>query len=296
MLHRADPNDPRPALAGNPLVASLLRENVRFADGRAIIGLWGDWNALLAEIPAFGKVLAISRNSHAVLGLISEYPEVDSVPCGPCGCAVDGSLEFDFTAWARAVAVVEARGSGWLYAVEFSDSSGEVIHKICLTEESDFEAFRCWVELNQTLAGLPPGCGNSRRSSWLENSLMLAAAGAELLQHEALRVFFQMAAAERSAFRAIVGNDGAVQTVQISPRIFRRNGQWIFAGERTSGIHVRIERLAEVFLQNVGEFLAVKACDPEGRLVCAVAPPRHADCRKWNATLRELAGNFSSSP
>ena len=116
----------------------------------------------LAEIPAFGKVLAISRNSHAVLGTICEYPEVDSVPCGHCGSAVDGSLEFDFTSWQRAVAVVEARGSGWLYAVEFFDGNGEVIHKICLTEQSDFETFRCWVELNQTIADIQPGAAGTR--------------------------------------------------------------------------------------------------------------------------------------
>ncbi len=295
MLHSTDPNDPRPALAGNPLVASVLRENVRVAEGRATIGLWGGWHALLAEIPAFGKVLAISRNSHAVLGSFSEYPEVDFMPCGRCGCAVDGSLEFDFTSWERAVAIVEARLGGWLYAVEFSDLSGEVIHKICLTEHSNFEAFRCWVELNQTIAGIPPGRSNSRHSSWLENSLVLGASGAVSLQIGALHVFLQIAAAERSVFRAIVGNDSAMQAAQISPAIFSQNGQWIFTGDANCGIHVRVERLAEVFLHNVGEFLSLKACDPEGRLVCAVGPPNDADRGNWNATLLGLAEDFSTS-
>jgi hypothetical protein len=49
-------------------------------------------------------------------------------------------LEFDFTSWQRPAAIVEARLGGWLYAVEFSDLSGEVIHKICLTGHSNFEA------------------------------------------------------------------------------------------------------------------------------------------------------------
>ena len=74
----------------------------------------------------------------------------------------------------------------------------------------------------------------------------------------------------------------------MSPTIFRKNGQWIFAGDGSSGIHARVEKLAEVFLHNVGEFLALKACDPEGRLVCAVAPPQDVDRGNWNATLREL--------
>lgn len=295
MLHRAKPNHPPPALAGNPLVASVLRENVRVTDGRATIGLWGGWASLLDEIPAFGKVLAISRNSHAVLGTISDYPEVDLAACGYGACAVDGSLEFDFTSWHRAIAVVEARPAGWLYAIEFLDFTGEVIHKICLTEESNFEAFRCWVELTQTTAGMPPDCANLRHSSWLENPFVSNAPDAELLGIEALRAFLQIAAAERPAFCAIVGNEGAVQAARVSPAIFRKNGQWIFAADETSGIHVRLERLAEVFLHNIGESLVLKACDPEGRLACAVAPPHDADHRDWNSRLRALAEDFPTN-
>ncbi|MGA7215712.1 MAG: ChuX/HutX family heme-like substrate-binding protein, partial [Terrimicrobiaceae bacterium] len=215
MRYGADSNDRGQSLAGNPLVASVLRENVRLADGRATIGLWGNWAALLSGIPAFGKVLAITRNSQAVLGRISGYPEVASVPCGQCGRAVDGSLDFDFTSWQRAVAIVEARPGGWLYSIEFSDFSGDVIHKICLTEQSDFETFRSWIELNQTASGGSLEHTSMRHGAWLENTVVLSASGAEPLRNDALRVFVQMATAERWAFRAIVGNAGAVQAVQV---------------------------------------------------------------------------------
>lgn len=197
--------------------------------GRATIGLWGSWPALLADIPTFGNVLAISRNAYSVLGSVSEYPEGALIPCGHRGCAVDGSLEFDFRCWRRAIAIVEARPGGWLYAVEFSDSSGDVIHKICLTEQSDFEAFRSWVELNQTAADGSGGVGNSRHGSGLENSLVLSASGAQRLQTEVLRVLFQMAAAQRWAFQAFVGHDGAAQIAQMSPSGFCTDGHWIFA-------------------------------------------------------------------
>jgi putative hemin transport protein len=295
MRHSADPNDKRRSLAGNSLIASVLRENVRLADGRAIIGLWGGWGSLLAEIPAFGKVLAISRNSHAVLGSISEYPEVASVACGHCGCAVDGSLDFDFTSWQRGVAIVEARPGGWLYSIEFSDFTGEVIHKICLTEQSDFEAFRSWIELNQATSDGPPDRGNERHSSWLEDTIALSASGAEPLRVDALRVFVQMATAERRAFRAFVGNAGAVQAAQVTPTAFCKNGQWFFAGDETSGVHVRVEKIAEVFLHQVGESLVLKGCDPEGLLVCAIAPPGEADSGNWNTALRALAEDYPIS-
>jgi hypothetical protein len=62
MSHRTEPNDRVLSLVHNPLVASVLRENVRVADGRAMIGLWDGWPFLLSELPAFGPVLAITRN------------------------------------------------------------------------------------------------------------------------------------------------------------------------------------------------------------------------------------------
>ena len=111
------------------------------------------------------------------------------MPCGTRGCAVDGSLEFDFTCWRRAVAIVEARQGGWLYAVEFSDFGGEVIHKICLTEQSNFEAFRCWVELNQTTSGIPrePPATRATVPAW-RTTLVLSASGAKSLRTDVLRV------------------------------------------------------------------------------------------------------------
>ncbi|MFZ0711259.1 MAG: ChuX/HutX family heme-like substrate-binding protein [Terrimicrobiaceae bacterium] len=295
MRYGADSNDRGQSLAGNPLVASVLRENVRLADGRATIGLWGNWAALLSGIPAFGKVLAITRNSQAVLGRISGYPEVASVPCGQCGRAVDGSLDFDFTSWQRAVAIVEARPGGWLYSIEFSDFSGDVIHKICLTKQSDFETFRSWIELNQTASGGPLEHTSTRHGAWLENTVVLSASGAEPLRNDALRVFVQMATAERWAFRAIVGNAGAVQAAQVTPTAFSRNGQWFFAGDETSGVHVRVEKLGELFLHEVGEFLLLKGCDPEGRFVCAITPPDDGDRGSWNARLCALAEDFPTS-
>ena len=293
MLYRTEPNDPRPSLAGNPLVASVLRENVQIFGDRAMIGLRGTWPSLLAEIASFGKVLAISRNAYAVLGWIKEYPEVQSGPCEDRGQTVDGSLEFDFACWRQTAAVVETRPGGWLYAVEFLDQRGEVIHKICLTEQSDFEAFRSWVELSQTPC-VPARFEVLRRASWLENTLILCASGARKLESEGLCALFQMMAAKRSAFQAIVGNDATVQAARIAPTIFSRNGQWIFAGGENSGLHVRVERLAEVYLHEVGESCVMKACDPEGHLVCALMATNDGDAGPWNEELQKVVEIFST--
>jgi putative heme degradation protein len=293
MPHRTEPNDGASNLIQNPLVASVLRENVRIAGGRAMIGLWEGWPFLLSELPAFGPVLAITRNCYAVLGTIAEYPQVVSVPCGHRGRSVDGSLEFDFTSWARGTAVVESRREGWLYAVEFSDHCGEVIHKICLTEQSDFEAFRAWVELNQS-SSASHNFEGMRVASWLENSFLLSASDSEGLRPEGLSTFFQVATRERSGFQVIVGNEGAVQGVAMTPTMFRRDREWIFVGDKVAGVHLRVAKLAEVYLQAIAQSLALKAFDPEGRFVCAVVAAVDADLDTWNRQLRELARDFST--
>ena len=292
MIYRTDRDDTQQSFAGNPVVASVLRENVRVVDGRAIIGLWGGWPCLLSEIRVFGKVLAITRNSHAVVGTICDYPQLDFLPCGHRAYAAEGSLEFNFTFWRKALATVEARTAGWLYSVEFSDLHGEVIHKVCLTEQSNFEAFRSWVELSQMPADGEIHFRDFGRDPCRENSAVLANHGAELIRIEALNAFFQLAAAERWPFLFIVGNDGAAHMVQTTPTTFRKDRQWIFAGDETSGVHLRVERLAEVFLQRVGQSLLLKACDAEGRLVCAIAPGDEGGGPSWNAKLRGLAEDF----
>jgi putative heme degradation protein len=124
--------------------------------------------------------------------------------------------------------------------------------------------------------------------------MWLSASGAEVLRVEALSTFCQVATAERTGFQIIVGNEGAVQGVWISPTIFRRDGQWIFIGDKTAGVHLRVAKLAEIYLEMIGQSLALKACDPEGRFVCAVIAGAAAELDIWNGHLRELARDFSA--
>jgi hypothetical protein len=44
----------------------------------------------------------------------------------------------------------------------------------------------------------------------------------------------------------------------------------------------------------IGQSLALKACDPEGRFVCAVIAAAAAELDIWNGHLRELARDFSA--
>ena len=280
----------------NPLFASVLRENVRVMKKRAIIGLWPHWQSLLGQVQEFGRVLSIGRNGYAVLGKIGEYPEMRNAACGHCACGTDGSMEFYFSAWNRANVIVEAQTSGWLYAVEFYDACGETIHKICLTAESDFEAFRDWVELHQNSGTetLREDFADRPRD---EGSATFVPTGAIFLRPEALSGLLRRMIDEEQCAQFVVGSDGFVQGADLRPTVLRENGQWLFASDELTGLHLRQGRLVEVYLHQVGSAdlasrFVLKAHDPEGRLVCAVTPPRFSEAANWNEFLTDATTSF----
>lgn len=281
----------------NPLVASVLRENVAIVGERAQIALWPNWPSLLEEVHAFGQTLSISRNSHAVLGRMIKYPHVLCAPCGHCGGSPDGSMEYYFSTWARAIATVEEQPGGWLYAVEFQDRDGDTLHKVCLTPESDFGTFVSWVELNQATSNEEQGfrrggCGESEEPGLGENVILLREGG--------LRNVLSRMIEEGMRAQFVVGNDGMVQGADLTPRHMRENDQWIFFSEDGCGVHLRVGRLAEVCLQNVrwldGSHWVLKAYEPEGRLACVMAPPREGGMHCWDDFLWDTTSSFHTHP
>ncbi len=299
MFHRIPPNEPleKTVFAANPLVASVLRENVRVAKNRALIGLWPHWQILLGQIHEFGRVLSIGRNGYAVLGRIGDYPEMINAACGHCACGVDGSMEFYFSGWNRAAVVVEEQAAGWLYSVEFYDACGETIHKICLTSESDFEAFRDWVELHQTVDQPGLNEGFPRRGHDESSLTPIVPEDALMLRPEALRELLLRLIDEKRAAQFVVGSDGFVQGADLRPASLQENGQWLFASNEDCGLHLRHARLAEVYLLEIGPpdcapQRVLKAHDPEGRLICAVTAPREADFGGWNQFLTDATASF----
>lgn len=288
------------AFAANAVVNSVLRENVAITGSKATIALWNRWDAVLELVHAFGSVLSIGRNSHAVLGKIGTYPKVFSAPCGHCAAAADGTAEYYFGNWARAQVSVEEKVGSWLYAVEFFDAWDETLHKICLTAESDFDSFREWVELNQATseASAEPSAVPRQGCSATPAA---PGEGAQLLRPEAIPALFTRLIETKQPVQAVVGNDSFVQGTDLVPLTMRATGQWIFVSEESNGLHLRTDRLAEVCLQRVhwqdnASNLVLKAFEPEGRLACVFAPPRESDAPGWDAFLEEIARPFIINP
>lgn len=290
-------NEPleKTVFASNPLVTSVLRENVRVVKNRAFIGLWPHWHSLLGQANDFGRVLSIGRNGYAVLGRIGAYPELMSASCGHCACATDGSMEYYFAGWNRASVSIDEQPGGWLYSVEFFDACGETIHKICLTSDSDFEAFRDWVELHQSTDQGLAHEDFPRRSH--DDVAICVPDGAVLLQASAVQALLHRMISEKRSAQFVVGSDGFVQGADILPATMQENGQWLFVSDEDCGLHLRHGRLAEVYLLRTGPAgepgqWVLKANDPEGRMVFALTGPRREISADWNDFLTDATASF----
>lgn len=118
--------------------AQLVATNI----GENVIRLEGDWKELLKEIISLGNVMALTRNDHAVHERKGIYDNISFR--GPVGVAVnpDIDLRLFMMHWDSGFAVSE----GERQSLQFFDKSGEAVHKIYLTEDSNKEAYQAIVE------------------------------------------------------------------------------------------------------------------------------------------------------
>lgn len=279
--------------ASNPLVSALDASALQLKGDRVIVNLGVRPQAVVEEIHLFGPVLSIVRNPSAVLGRIGLYPEVHVSPLSPLTCSRAGEMTFDFSRWDKVFVSIEDQMSGWLYSLEFCDVFGDTLHKICLTPESDFGAFRDWVELNQSAQPGPRGFGHR----YTAGSGALASLPGEVisLQPLAIRSFVDHLVQGGLSSRVVVGNSGVVLASDLQPRVIQENGNWIFADGSRCGLHLEVGCLTDAFLHrgqdSTKSAWTINACEQEGGLVCSFGPSGE-DRAAWDAMLTAFATKY----
>lgn len=106
------------------------------------------WGALIENLKAFGRVMALTRNNEAVSERKGEYSRTELFPSHKMGQVLDVGIDLRlfFTNWAHAFALDEAGKDGKRkQSVQFFGANGEAIHKVFLQEMSDREAFAAYV-------------------------------------------------------------------------------------------------------------------------------------------------------
>lgn len=127
-------------IAKNMQVGEAQLVAMRIGDG--VTRLEGDFKEMLKEISSMGKVMALTRNDDAVHERKGIYNNVSFE--GPVGLVVnpDIDLRLFMMHWAFGFAVTE----GDRHSLQFFDKSGEAVHKIYLTEDSNKEAYDAFVK------------------------------------------------------------------------------------------------------------------------------------------------------
>jgi putative hemin transport protein len=106
--------------------------------GNGVVRLQPAFQAILAEVGALGRVMALTRNSDVVHERKGTYlnPSLDKGPVGLfVGAEID--LRIFWQAWGSAFAVEEEGREGVRRSIQFFARDGEAIHKIYLLPESD---------------------------------------------------------------------------------------------------------------------------------------------------------------
>jgi putative hemin transport protein len=134
----------KPALRIRDAAATLgvsEAELVGLGIGQTTTALAANWRALLTEMPSVGRVMCLTRNEHCVHERHGRFEDVQV--SGPHGLVLgpDIDLRLFLGSWRHGFAVRESFKQGERVSLQFFDASGEAVHKIYATDETDRRAF-----------------------------------------------------------------------------------------------------------------------------------------------------------
>ena len=109
--------------------------------GQTATRLAGDWTTLIETLPNLGRVMALTRNDHAVHEKIGEYRNIRII--GNMGLVLGEGIDLRlfFNHWHYGFAVNADLQFGTTESLQFFDSDGIAVHKVYLTEQSDRRAY-----------------------------------------------------------------------------------------------------------------------------------------------------------
>lgn len=306
--------------------AQLLATGV----GENVTRLKDDPKAILGEIIKLGKVMALTRNDHAVHERKGVYDNLTFQ--GPVGTFVneDIDLRLFMMAWAYAFAVNENDR----LSIQFFDKSGEAVHKIYLTEDSDQEAYHQLVEKfraadqSAELAVTPYPApapelkdedidAAAFREEWMAlqdthdffgllqkhkvtrtQALRLAPEGmARQLDNDVTRKVFNLAVERQVPIMVFIGNRGCIQIHTGEVYKLMDAGPWFNVLDPDFNMHLNETRIASSWLvvkpSRDGLIHAIEVYDAAGELIVQLfgkRKPGIPELESWRAIVKEVSG------
>lgn len=145
--------DEKPALRIRDAAVSLgvsEAELVALGAGRTATRLDGDWRTILNEMPGVGRVMCLTRNEDCVHERRGRFEDVQVE--GPHGLVLgpDIDLRLFLSQWKLGFAVREPLKGGERLSLQFFDASGDAVHKIYATDETDRAGFDALIARHTT--------------------------------------------------------------------------------------------------------------------------------------------------
>lgn len=137
----------RPYTIAKDLGISEL-EVLEVSEDKTITYLGNKYQDLLTQLTPLGKVMALTRNDHAVSEIKGIYDNVSFMDKAPMGIAHNEHIDLRyFTAsWAHVYAVEWSTGKRNIHSFQFFDASGHAVHKIYATPATDLDAYHALVQ------------------------------------------------------------------------------------------------------------------------------------------------------
>jgi len=138
----------KPALRIRDAAATLgvsEAELVALGIGTTATPLVNDWRAILTEMPGVGRVMCLTRNEDCVHERHGRFEDVSVT--GPHGLVLgpDIDLRLFLGQWKFGFAVREPQKRGERLSLQFFDASGDAVHKIYATDQTDRAAFEALI-------------------------------------------------------------------------------------------------------------------------------------------------------
>ena len=284
---------------------------------------------LIPHVAAMGDVMALTRNESCVHERRGVYADYQGGAHAQMVLGPEIDLRIFPAHWLHGFAVVDDTAEGSRRSVQVFDAAGDAVHKVFLKPESDVAAFARMVEdlrlpdQAQTLALAPrapvqpakadPARAATLRAEWagmtdthqflrmvhrlkmnrLGAYRIVGAPQAVRLDAAAVTQALQAAADGKVSVMIFVGNMGCIQ---IHGGLIERivpMGPWINVMDPRFNLHLRSDRLAEVWLVDKptkhGPIRSVEAFDERGELIVQIFGSRKdASIPAWDAICADL--------
>ncbi|MEX1152304.1 hemin-degrading factor [Parvibaculum sp.] len=235
--------------------------------------LRAEWAAIIATVPALGRVMALTRNEHVVHERKGIYGTLEGNAHVGLIVGEDIDLRIFFSHWKSGFALTERIESGFRRSLQFFDAQGTAIHKIWLTGDSSIEAFDLLVaKFSAPVAPLAieppaaskPGLADTEidvegfRAAWdalkdthqfhgllnkfkLERLQALRLAGetrARRVPVSALRAALETSASRKLPIMVFVGNPGMIQIHTGPVENLKAAGPWFNVMDEAFNLHL----------------------------------------------------------